>query len=134
MQTLLNIIHNIIGESIEPAFLYLVRSGINPYFIFILFVIFILALYYLWVSLLVYRGDFTLIVKGMKRMSKKNKRNWFIFLFGGVIIAFIMFYQMIGLFYEPAEAARYHFAFIDNATASFGYKMVSFLEKIGIIK
>ncbi len=134
MQTLLNIFHRVIAEFLEPSFSYLIKSGLNPYFIFLLLVIFIFGLYFLYFGIFFCRGNFSLVLKAFKKMPRKNKRNWFIFLFGGILIAFILFYQMLDLFYKSEDVVKYHSSIVDNSLISFGDKMVLFLEKIGIVK
>ena len=130
MQTILNIINRGIAKLLTGPFLYLVEKGVNPYIIFILFIIIIFVLYFA----LLYKGNFGLFRKSFRKMPLKNKINWFIFLFGGILIAFILFYQMLDLFYSSTDVNRYHSSFIDTASASFGEKMMVFLEKTGIAK
>lgn len=130
----MNIIYNNIPDFIEPIFLHSIKIGVNPYIVFILLVLVIFLLNFLFFGFLGYRGNFRLLQKDFKNMPIKNKRNWFIFLFVGIFMAFIMFYQILELLYSPADIVSYRVPSIDKAVASFGDKMVLFLEKIGILR
>ncbi|MDD2681071.1 MAG: hypothetical protein PHE20_03160 [Patescibacteria group bacterium] len=130
----MNIISDNTPDLISPIFSHIIEIGVNPYIVFVLLVLVIFSLYFLLFSLLAYRGNFNLLKKDFKKMPLKNKRDWFIFLFVGVLMAFIMFYQMLDSFYSPADIVRYRVSSIDKAVASFGDKMVLFLEKIGILR
>lgn len=126
----MNIINENNPEFLMKFFLYFVNTGINPYFIFIFFIIIIFLLY----ILLFYRGNLYLLKKDFKKMSPTNKRNWLIFLFVGIFMAFTAFYQTLDLVYSPSDVTQYHVVWIDDTVASFGDRMVSFLEKKGILK
>lgn len=128
------IVHNYIVQGlawlIEKPFKYFISININPYIIFVFFILFIFLFYFI----IFYQGQIFKFFDDYKKMTIKQRRSLFIFLFGGILIAFIMFYHSLNLFYDSAAIGKYHPHFIDNLEFSLGDSMMSFLEKVNIIK
>lgn len=130
MQTLFNIINVGIAGFLMKPFLYLIKTGLNPYIIFILLIIVLFLSYFL----VFYRGNVSILREGFKKMPLKKKRVWFIFLFGGIFVALVLFYESLYLFYDSSDLIKYHSSFVDNVLSNVVGGIISFFEKIGIIK
>lgn len=130
MQTINNIFNNQIGRTLTKPFNFLISSGVNPYIIFILLVIIVFLLYFL----IFYGGNLKLFKKSFNKMTPAKRRVWFIFLFCGIFIALVFFYESLDLFYGQNGVEKYHSSFIDNNLSNFVSMITSFLERAGIIK
>lgn len=128
------IVHNHLVKGlawlIEKPFKYFISININPYIIFAFFVLFIFLFYFI----IFYQGQISKFIYNFKNMTIRQRRNWFIFLFGGILIAFILFYNSLNLFYDSSTVGKYRSHFIDNLEFSLGGSMTSFLEKVNILK
>jgi hypothetical protein len=107
---------------IQGPAIYLFKTGFNPYLLFIVLVIFIFTIYFL----ILYRGNFNLLIKDFKELSPRKKRDLYIFTIGGLLMGLIVLYGVI--------ESGYRSSYIDNKGTTFGESLLSFLEKIGLVK
>jgi len=130
MQTINNIYNRQIGDILTKPFDFLVSSGLNPYIIFVFLVIIVFLLYFI----ILYGGNLKLFIEHFNKMAPVKKRVWLTFLFGGIFIALILFYESLYLFYGQNDVKKYHLTFIDNNLSNFVSMITLFLERIGIIR
>ena len=130
MQTINNIYNRQIDGILTNPFGSLLSGGLNPYIIFIFLVIIVFLICFI----VLYQGSLKLLIENFKEMTPAKKRTWFIFLFGGIFVALMLFYESLDIFYGQNDVGKYHLAFIDNNLSNMVAGITSFLEKIGIIK
>lgn len=106
----------------EGVAVYLFKTGFNPYLLFTILVIVIFTIYFL----ILYKGKFALLVKDFQELSPRQKRDLYIFIIGGLLMALIVLYGALG--------PKYHSSYIDVRSTSFGESLLSFLENIGLVK
>jgi len=130
MQTIIRTVLAGLAILIIQPFLFLIKAGFNPYVIFTLLLIFLFLLYFLFF----YKGNLKLLQKDFEKLPPKNKREVVIFIFGGIFIALILFYESLGIFYGLEDLNKYHSLFIDNLSTNIVNYLIMLLSNVGIVK
>lgn len=66
--------------------------------------------------------------------ESENKWGLIIFIFGGILVALILFYESLNLFYDSENLSKYRSLFIDNISKNIVDYLIMLLNNAGVVR